>query len=1293
MYHRQLFSFLSISFLCSTLTFADIDLSGKCLDIPEVTPKRFFVTGGKSLDINLETSTRPTHLLATHIFYIFATEVLGYPRVTMTVMEDYFNIEVIMERLSSYSATNHGIPPATINLEVWTSPEYDPFEKEFVKEVGSVGPPGRFGWYIPRRLNGPIKEYYKLDWNDEIQEVHWSFFLNDNFASKFALDSTAIDMLIKTNAYHKYSNNEYVCPDGVCVESMYTPSQCDGKNCAVLLAPDFRTSDFLIHQVNEIRCLVKILWLGNNLKSAVRLLEEYYAKQSNQQSFMFFHWFPGDLVIDETKFVTVKFKNNELYNFTNNLVNGYKYEMHRLVKMVWSKLEVDANPLFLGVRSFKLRREDYVFLFDLKDKGYGGERKIACEWMRNNTPVWANWKKTYVKPTINIGGIFPMSAPGLGGWGVFQGAKAAVEFINRSPTLLKDYNLNLMAFDGKCQPESVMSTFLDLIVNHETFKKLVGVLGPACTETVEPIAPVSKQYNVVVVSYGAEGTSFSDRSKYPYFFRTIGENLHYKYAYLALFKQFGWKRVAALTEDGQKYTEYISLMSDDFPKNGIAFIANKKFPRGRNAEDMRTYLTDLKKQSVRIIIADVMDHDARLVMCEAYQLEMTAKEGYVWFLPVWLNNVWYDTDINNNTEKINCSTAEMIEAANGYFSLAHAYYGPDDAVMQENITIGEWKKLVHKSKPQIANSEYAGFAYDGVWTFALALNQLVNENSEAVYDLHSKETAKQLVEYIQKVDFHGVSGHIKFRGGPSRFSTINLVQWINGTKSIVGNFFPNITDDKPEILGGDLVLNGTNIIWLNQNGGIPEDGTPPPPSCALEALAVAFNVECQTAVIILNIIVAGVLLIGVVAVCYYMKRRYDSKVEKTKNYMRSLGIPFDLRNASDLDKWEIRRECVVINRKLGEGAFGTVYGGEVSLENNDNWTAAAVKTLKVGSTTEEKLDFLSEAEAMKRFDHKNIVKLLGVCTKEEPVYTIMEFMLYGDLKTYLLARRHLVKSDIEESEEVSPKRLTNMALDVARGLSYLAEIKFVHRDIASRNCLINAQRSVKIGDFGMTRAMFDNDYYKFTRRGMLPVRWMSPESLALGVFTPASDIWSFGILLYEIITFGNFPFQGKSNAQVLELVKDGQTLEIPKGTKPQLVGLMKSCWKRESKERPAASQIVEFLANNPRLLSPCLDVPISSVQIGDSDQLELTRKDLKVSPTKSTNGSTFQAPSSLFDEHVEPEGIPLEICGANEPLLGQSRASSSNLLSRLGVGSKRESEEDDEYLEQNVPDSQDNTNV
>lgn len=163
-----------------------------------------------------------------------------------------------------------------------------------------------------------------------------------------------------------------------------------------------------------------------------------------------------------------------------------------------------------------------------------------------------------------------------------------------------------------------------------------------------------------------------------------------------------------------------------------------------------------------------------------------------------------------------------------------------------------------------------------------------------------------------------------------------------------------------------------------------------------------------------------------------------------EKYFKSLGI-LSLMDTSSLDVWEIPRDRVVINRKLGEGAFGTVYGGEAFFPEK-GWLAVAVKTLKVGSSTDEKLDFLSEVEVMKKFEHSNIIKLLGVCIKCEPVLTVMEFMLYGDLKTYLLARRHLVNDrSYEDSDEISNKKLTAMALDVARALSYLAQLKYVHR--------------------------------------------------------------------------------------------------------------------------------------------------------------------------------------------------------------------------------------------------------
>ncbi|GLH00495.1 Insulin-like receptor [Gryllus bimaculatus] len=462
--------------------------------------------------------------------------------------------------------------------------------------------------------------------------------------------------------------------------------------------------------------------------------------------------------------------------------------------------------------------------------------------------------------------------------------------------------------------------------------------------------------------------------------------------------------------------------------------------------------------------------------------------------------------------------------------------------MQEGITVGDWREQYKEvcKKKGVTPSNYAGYAYDAVWTYAYALDKLARENQTYLIEIHSDTTTRRFVEVLQNTNFDGVSGNIQFiNGGPSRVTTIHVLQWLKKTTHIVGTFPPPI-DDKW------CCLNASKIVWLTPKGVKPEDGTEEPIGCVLASLAKLMNGNCEAAIIVANVIGFGLLGIFLIIGFLVVKRRYEHKVRQTENYMKSLGI--DLLVASDLDKWEIPRDHVVINRKLGEGAFGTVYGGEAHFPEK-GWVAVAVKTLKVGSTTEEKLDFLSEAEVMKRFEHKNVVKLLGVCTKNEPVYTVMEFMLYGDLKTYLLARRHLVNERLsEESDDISSKKLTSMALDVARALR------------------------------------------------MLPVRWMAPESLALGIFTPASDIWSFGVLLYEVITFGSFPFQGMSNNEVLDYVKEGYTLKVPKGIKPQLEGLIYSCWNKDYKARPHASEIVEFIANNPRLITPNLDVPASAVQ-------------------------------------------------------------------------------------------------
>jgi len=159
-----------------------------------------------------------------------------------------------------------------------------------------------------------------------------------------------------------------------------------------------------------------------------------------------------------------------------------------------------------------------------------------------------------------------------------------------------------------------------------------------------------------------------------------------------------------------------------------------------------------------------------------------------------------------------------------------------------------------------------------------------------------------------------------------------------------------------------------------------------------------------------------------------------------------------------------------------------------------------------------------------------VVKLLGVVSQGQPTLVVMELMVNGDLKTYLRSHR----PDVCENSKQPPtlRDILQMAIEIADGMSYLSAKKFVHRDLAARNCMVDEKLTVKIGDFGMTRDIYETDYYRKGSKGLLPVRWMAPESLKDGVFTSYSDVWSYGVVLWEMVTLASQPYQGLSNDQV-----------------------------------------------------------------------------------------------------------------------------------------------------------------
>ncbi|MBN3314996.1 ROS1 kinase, partial [Atractosteus spatula] len=275
------------------------------------------------------------------------------------------------------------------------------------------------------------------------------------------------------------------------------------------------------------------------------------------------------------------------------------------------------------------------------------------------------------------------------------------------------------------------------------------------------------------------------------------------------------------------------------------------------------------------------------------------------------------------------------------------------------------------------------------------------------------------------------------------------------------------------------------------------------------------------------------------------------------------------------------RERLKLLSFLGSGAFGEVYSGTAVniLGDGTGETQVAIKTLKRGATDHEKAEFLKEAHLMSQFDHPNILKLLGVCLLNEPQYILLELMEGGDLRSFLREAR----AKPGQCPLLSASDLLHISLDVSKGCMYLEKLHFVHRDLAARNCLVTVKeydsrdRTVKIGDFGLARDIYKNDYYRKKGEGLLPVRWMPPESLNDGVFTTASDVWSFGVLLWEIMSFGKQPYPAYSNVEVLHFVNSGGRLQSPKNCPYDLYDLMLKCWHKEPSKRPSFHYVQDCL--------------------------------------------------------------------------------------------------------------------
>ncbi|KAK5890616.1 hypothetical protein CesoFtcFv8_014120 [Champsocephalus esox] len=311
---------------------------------------------------------------------------------------------------------------------------------------------------------------------------------------------------------------------------------------------------------------------------------------------------------------------------------------------------------------------------------------------------------------------------------------------------------------------------------------------------------------------------------------------------------------------------------------------------------------------------------------------------------------------------------------------------------------------------------------------------------------------------------------------------------------------------------------------------------------------------------------------------WYFKAKMTSE-EKRTNYQNG-HVPFPgIKTYVDPDTYEDPTQAVHeftkeidpsrirIERVIGAGEFGEVCSGRLRTPGKKE-IAVAIKTLKGGYVERQRRDFLREASIMGQFDHPNIIRLEGVVTKSRPVMIVVEYVENGSLDSFL--RQH--------DGHFTVIQLVGMLRGIASGMKYLSDMGYVHRDLAARNILVNSNLVCKVSDFGLSRVLEDDPEAAYTTTGgKIPIRWTAPEAISYRKFSSASDAWSYGIVMWEVMSYGERPYWEMSNQDVILSIEEGYRLPAPMGCPVALHQLMLHCWQKERSHRPKCTDVVSFL--------------------------------------------------------------------------------------------------------------------
>ncbi|XP_075979745.1 uncharacterized protein LOC142978970 [Anticarsia gemmatalis] len=656
-----------------------------------------------------------------------------------------------------------------------------------------------------------------------------------------------------------------------------------------------------------------------------------------------------------------------------------------------------------------------------------------------------------------------------------------------------------------------------------------------------------------------------------------GTSLQQALALNHFIRSMRWTRVAVLSEETDTAASLLKYLTDT--KN-YGLRDHRVTPKMTRPTAINI-LKQVQNENAYIIFVNTDYEDAVTILLAAEELKMNG-ENYAWVVRDWRPN-----NITKNIKHITISFSYRnimdVSSNNGWEdfrqSLHKVCFNTNDAHGVSNDPCRRFKK--NKSHEKLMPT-HSSAIIDAILTLVNGFQDVITEHPSTRYDTHSKEALAYFNESLTQKTIKGITQNLTIKGHSLEETVVFIEEWHGDSRELLARWRVNSTarsvriEEVRRAAWNDPPKDGAS-------GCIMSSGDLYSPTCYDPAWAVGLLIVVMTSVTMMLAYRA-------------MQRRI---IKEAEEHVRQWQTRRD-ESAAALTAYLVDRSALEQRHELGAGRFGCVRLAVLRMPGCVP-RAVAAKALR---NSQEEAEILREACTLASLDHDNIIRLVGVCIDDKPPLILMEVAFFGDLSKYLQDRRYLVEGSTSDSEtdlskgneeasHVSAHALTQLARQAASALGYLSLRGVIHRDLRASNCLVDANRCLKLADFGMARAtaavgMDGGTEYACRRRGLFPVLWMAPESLEQGVFSAASDVWALGVLVFELVTLGARPFGDMSPLRVMHYVAEGNKPPMPRDATPQTNALAHLCWRRKPEERPTAAEVVVYLAERPYALRPAL---------------------------------------------------------------------------------------------------------